>query len=195
MHACRKLVSHVHLPVQSGSDRMLAAMKRGYTVLEYKSIVRRLRAVRPDICVSSDFIVGFPGETEARLRGHAAAGGRGRTSTRASASSTAAARARRRRACRTTRRTRSSWRACSACRTVLNRQAQAISQAMVGHAAAHPGRGAFKKDPGELSGRTENNRVVNFPGAPRLVGQLLDVHITAALPHSLRGDLALKPAA
>ena len=63
--ACPKLVSHLHLPVQSGSDRVLAAMKRGYTVLEYKSIIRKLRAVRPDLCLSSDFIVGFPGETEA----------------------------------------------------------------------------------------------------------------------------------
>ena len=110
-----KLVSHVHLPVQAGSDRVLAAMKRGYTVLEYKSIVRRLRQVRPDISISSDFIVGFPGETETDFDKYVGAGGRESALTPRSRSSTAGGRARRPRTCPTTRRMTSSSRGCSVC--------------------------------------------------------------------------------
>ncbi len=189
-----QLVSHVHLPVQAGSDRVLAAMKRGYTVLEYKAIVRRLRAVRPDICVASDFIVGFPGETEAdfaatlrlveevgfdasfsfvysRRPGTPAASLPDDTPHEVKLAR------------------------LQQLQDLLNRQAQAISQAMVGTQQRILVEGPSRKDPGELSGRTQNNRVVNFRGSPRLVGELLDVHIIAALPHSLRADLALKPAA
>jgi tRNA-2-methylthio-N6-dimethylallyladenosine synthase len=189
-----QLVSHVHLPVQTGSDRVLAAMKRGYTALEYKAIVRRLRAVRPDICVASDFIVGFPGETEtdfaatlrlveevgfdasfsfiySRRPGTPAANLPDDTPYEVKLAR------------------------LQQLQDLLNRQAQAISQAMVGTQQRILVEGPSRKDPGELSGRTQNNRVVNFRGAPRLVGELLDVHITAALPHSLRAELALQPVA
>jgi tRNA-2-methylthio-N6-dimethylallyladenosine synthase len=189
-----QLVSHVHLPVQAGSDRVLAAMKRGYTLLEYKSIVRRLRGVRPQICIASDFIVGFPGETEAdfaatlrlveevgfdvsfsfvysRRPGTPAASLPDDTPQEVKLAR------------------------LQQLQDLLNRQAQAIGQAMVGTRQSILVEGPSRKDSGELCGRTQNNRVVNFRGAPRLVGQLLDVTITAALPHSLRGDVALKPAA
>ncbi len=189
-----QLVSHVHLPVQAGSDRILAAMKRGYTVLEYKSIVRRLRAVRPDISIGSDFIVGFPGETErdfaatlelveevgfdasfsfvySRRPGTPAAGLADDTPQEVKL-----ARLQR-------------------LQDLIDRQARAISQAMVGTRQRVLVEGPSKKDPGELAGRTPNNRVVNFRGPPRLIGQLLDVAVTAALPHSLRGEAALPSAA
>jgi tRNA-2-methylthio-N6-dimethylallyladenosine synthase len=189
-----QLVSHVHLPVQAGSDRVLAAMKRGYTVLEYKAIVRRLRAVRPDICVASDFIVGFPGEAEtdfaATLRLVEEVGfdasfsfvySRRPGTPAASLPDDTPHEVKLGR--------------LQQLQDLLNRQAQAISQAMIGTRQRILVEGPSRKDPSELSGRTQNNRVVNFRGAPRLVGELLDVHITAALPHSLRADLALKPAA
>ena len=189
-----QLVSHVHLPVQAGSDRVLAAMKRGYTVLEFKSIVRRLRAVRPDICIGSDFIVGFPGETEsdfaATLRLVEEVGfdasfsfvySRRPGTPAASLPDDTPYEVKLAR--------------LQQLQDLLNRQAQAISQAMVGTQQRILVEGPSRKDPGELSGRTQNNRVVNFPGAPRLVGQLLDVHIAAALPHSLRAELALTSAA
>jgi tRNA-2-methylthio-N6-dimethylallyladenosine synthase len=189
-----QLVNHVHLPVQAGSDRVLAAMKRGYTVLEYKSTVRRLRAVRPQICLASDFIVGFPGETEedfaatlrlveevgfdasfsfvySRRPGTPAAGLPDSTPPEVKLAR------------------------LQQLQDLLNRQAQAISQAMVGTQQRILVEGPSRKDRGELSGRTQNNRVVNFRGAPRLLGQFADVTITAALPHSLRGELALQPAA
>ncbi len=186
-----QLVSHVHLPVQSGSDRILTAMKRGYTVLEYKSIVRRLRAVRPGVCIASDFIVGFPGETEqdfaATLRLVEEVGFDAsfsfvyspRPGTPAASlpdgtpHEVKLARLQR-------------------LQDQLNRQAQAIGEAMVGTRQRILVEGPSKKDPGELSGRTENNRVVNFRGAPRLTGQFVDVTITAAMPHSLRGEVAVK---
>jgi len=187
-----QLVSHVHLPVQSGSDRLLTAMKRGYTALEYKSIVRRLRRVRPGISISSDFIVGFPGETEgdfdATIRlvdevqfdrsfsfvysprpGTPAANLRDTTA----------------RALKLERLQRLQER--------LDRQAQCISDAMVGTRQRVLVEGASKNDAGELTGRTDNNRVVNFPGLGRAqlaAGQFAELVITAALPHSLRGNLA-----
>jgi len=177
----------VHLPVQAGSDRVLAAMKRGYTALEYKSIARRLRAACPGISISSDFIVGFPGETdadfEATLRLIDEVGFDAsfsfvysrRPGTPAAelpddtGQSVKLARLR-------------------LLQTKIDEQARAISRAMVGTRQRVLVEGAAKKDDTELSGRTANNRVVNFPGPRRLVGEFVDVVISAALPHSLRGD-------
>jgi len=185
-----KLAGHVHLPVQSGSDRVLAAMKRGYTVLEYKSIIRRLRAARPDVSITSDFIVGFPGETEADFDRTMALiediGFDGSFSfVYSSRPGTPAAdladdtpqslkleRLRRLQA-------------------ATDAHARRISAAMVGTMQRVLVEGPSRKDPGELAGRTENNRVVNFAGAPRLVGHLVDLRIGAALPHSLRGELPI----
>jgi tRNA-2-methylthio-N6-dimethylallyladenosine synthase len=185
-----QLVSHVHLPVQAGSDRVLTAMKRGYTTVEYKSIVRRLRAARPDICIASDFIVGFPGETEedfaATMRLVQQVGfdasfsfvySRRPGTPAASLADDTAQEIKLERLQRL--------------QALLNAQAQAISTAMVGTRQRILVEGASKKDPGELSGRTENNRVVNFGGPQRLTGQLIDVTITAALPHSLRAQAAV----
>jgi tRNA-2-methylthio-N6-dimethylallyladenosine synthase len=189
-----QLVSHVHLPVQAGSDRILAAMKRGYTVLEYKSIVRRLRAVRPAISIASDFIVGFPGETErdfeATLQLVEEVGfdasfsfvySRRPGTPAASLADDTPQEVKLARLQRL--------------QDLIDREAQAISQAMVGTRQRVLVEGPSKKDPGELAGRTPNNRVVNFRGPPRLIGQLLDVTVTAALPHSLRGEAALQSAA
>jgi tRNA-2-methylthio-N6-dimethylallyladenosine synthase len=186
-----KLAGHVHLPVQSGSDRVLAAMKRGYTVLEYKSIIRRLRAARPDVSITSDFIVGFPGETEADFE---------RTMTLiedvgfdgsfsfvySSRPGTPAA--------DLTDDTPQSLKLerLRRLQAATDAHAQRISQAMVGSMQRVLVEGPSRKDPAELAGRTENNRVVNFAGAPRLVGQLVDLRITSALPHSLRGELPIR---
>jgi tRNA-2-methylthio-N6-dimethylallyladenosine synthase len=183
-----QLAGHVHLPVQAGSDAVLAAMKRSYTVLEYKSIVRRLRARRPDISISSDFIVGFPGETEAdfeatmrlieevgfdqsfsfvysRRPGTPAA-----ALPDATAPEVKLARLQRLQA-------------------KISDQAGAISRAMLGTQQRVLVEGHAKRNVAELSGRTGNNRVVNFPGPGRLVGRFVDVTITAALPHSLRAEI------
>ena len=185
----RQLAPHVHLPVQAGSDRVLAAMKRGYTVLEYKSIVRRLRALRPGISISSDFIVGFPGETDAdfeatmklieevgfdasfsflysRRPGTPAADLPDPTPHEVKLERLQRLQAR------------------------INLQAQALSQAMIGTRQSVLIEGASRKDAAELCGRTANNRTVNFPGPQGLIGRFVDVTITAALPHSLRGELA-----
>ncbi|MBM3356317.1 MAG: tRNA (N6-isopentenyl adenosine(37)-C2)-methylthiotransferase MiaB [Betaproteobacteria bacterium] len=182
-----QLARHVHLPVQAGSDRVLAAMKRGYTALEYKSIARRLRVACPGISISSDFIVGFPGETdadfEATLRLIDEVGFDAsfsfvysrRPGTPAAelpddtGQSVKLARLR-------------------LLQTKIDEQARAISRAMVGTRQRVLVEGAAKKDDSELCGRTANNRVVNFPGPRRLVGGFVDVVISAALPHSLRGD-------
>ena len=191
-----KLVNHIHLPVQSGNDRVLAAMKRGYTALEYKSIARRLKALRPDICLSTDFIVGFPGESELEFEdsmrliesmgfdhsysfiysprpGTPAADLKDDTP-----AAVKLARLQRLQA-------------------AIDANAQAISLAMVGQTLDVLVEGRSKKNPAELMGRTENNRVVNFaaPGhtMARLVGQVLPMTITAALAHSLRGALVLTP--
>ena len=187
--AVPQLVSHVHLPVQSGSDRVLAAMKRGYTVLEYKSIVRRLRAVRPDLCLASDFIVGFPGETESDFEATMRLAqevnfdasfsfvySRRPGTPTASLDDDTPQEVKLERLQRLQRQ--------------LDGQAQAISQAMVGSTQRVLVEGRAKKDANEVSGRTPNNRVVNFPGPARLIGHLVDVRITAALPHSLRGEVA-----
>ena len=183
-----QLVNHVHLPVQSGSDRVLAAMKRGYTVLEYKSIVRRLRAARPAISISSDFIVGFPGETavdfEATLRlidevafdssfsflysprpGTPAAELADGTPHEVKLERLQTLQAR------------------------IETGAQEISAGMVGTCQRVLVEGHAKKNAAELAGRTDNNRTVNFGGPRHLVGSFVDVRITAALPHSLRGEI------
>jgi tRNA-2-methylthio-N6-dimethylallyladenosine synthase len=182
------LATHVHLPVQSGSDRILAAMKRGYTTLEYKSIIRRLRAARPDVCLSSDFIVGFPGETDSDFEqtmqlvtelGFDASfsfiySARPGTPAADLADETPAevklARLQRLQA-------------------AIERQAQAISQSMVGSVQAVLVEGSARKNVQELSGRTSNNRIVNFAGSRDLIGQFASLRITSALPHSLRGEV------
>ncbi len=189
-----KLVSHLHLPVQSGSDRVLAAMKRGYTALEYKSVVRKLRAARPDISLSTDFIVGFPGETDADFEatmklieeiGFDASfsfiySSRPGTPAAELADDTPAE-------VKTQRLMRLQKR--------IEAQAQAISAAMVGTVQRILVEGVSKKDASELAGRTDNNRIVNFGGsahAARLIGRFVDVVITSALPHSLRGEIATR---
>jgi tRNA-2-methylthio-N6-dimethylallyladenosine synthase len=186
--ALDKLAPHVHLPVQAGSDRILAAMKRGYTVLEYKSIIRRLRAARPGVTITSDFIVGFPGETEddfARtLRLVEEVGFDGsfsfvyspRPGTPAAALSDPAPRdAKLARLARLQR--------------ALEGAARSVSVAMVGSLERVLVEGPSRKDPHELAGRTGNNRVVNFAGTEDLIGRMVDVRIEAALPHSLRGRI------
>ncbi|MCU0840356.1 MAG: tRNA (N6-isopentenyl adenosine(37)-C2)-methylthiotransferase MiaB [Thiobacillaceae bacterium] len=183
-----KLANHLHLPVQSGSDRILAAMKRGYTVLEYKSIVRRLRAARPDISLATDFIVGFPGETEADFEAtlrlieevgfdHSFSfvySPRPGTPAASLADDTPQE-VKLQRLYRLQER--------------IREQAAAISASMVGTLQRILVEGPAKKDPEELSGRTENNRVVNFAGHPRLIGHMVEVIITRALPNSLRGEV------
>ncbi|MFO1245460.1 MAG: tRNA (N6-isopentenyl adenosine(37)-C2)-methylthiotransferase MiaB [Ramlibacter sp.] len=183
-----KLVSHLHLPVQHGSDRILMAMKRGYTAMEYKSTVRKLRAIRPDMAMSSDFIVGFPGETDddfARMMkliddvqfdnsfsfifsprpGTPAANLHDDTP--------------------------------HAVKLARLQQVQAVIEANIRRFSAERVgtvqrilvEGPSRKNADELAGRTECNRVVNFRGHPRLVGQMVDVTITGAYPHSLRGEV------
>lgn len=183
-----KLVSHLHLPVQSGSDRVLAAMKRGYTALEYKSLVRRLRAARPDISLSSDFIVGFPGETaedfEKTMKliddvGFDASfsfifSPRPGTPAAELHDDTP-------REVQVERLTHLQQR--------IEALAQTVSQSMVGTIQRVLVEGISKKDENELAGRTDNNRVVNFQGNPRLVHKFIDVRITSAMPHSLRGEV------
>ncbi|OIQ75773.1 tRNA-2-methylthio-N(6)-dimethylallyladenosine synthase [mine drainage metagenome] len=183
-----KLVSHLHLPVQHGSDRVLSAMKRGYTALEFKSIVRRLRAARPDICIGSDFIVGFPGETEAdfaqllklieEMNFDASFSfvfsPRPGTPAATLADDTP-------HEVKLVR--------LQTLQALLERQAAAISAAMVGSVQGVLVEGPSKKDASELQGRTENNRIVNFPAPARLIGRIVPVRITSALPHSLRGEV------
>ena len=183
-----KLAPHVHLPVQSGSDRMLAAMKRGYTALEYRSIVRRLREARPGISLSSDFIVGFPGETEADF--HATLRLARDADFDASFSFIYSPRQgtpaadlpddtpRNEKLDRLQR-----------LQSQLEAQARALGEAMVGTTQRILVEGHSKKQETELRGRTANDRVVNFPGPPSLINGYVDLRITAALPHSLRGEL------
>ena len=184
-----ELVNHVHLPVQSGSDRILAAMKRGHTVLEYKARIRKLRQVRPGISLSSDFIIGFPGETQADFEatlqlieeigfdtsfsfiyserpGTPAASLPDATPMQEKKHRLAVLQAR------------------------LREQADGISAAMLGTRQRVLVSGVSRKDPGQLQGRTENNRVVNFRSDQlSLIGGFADVEITEALPNSLRGIL------
>ncbi|MDP2792729.1 MAG: tRNA (N6-isopentenyl adenosine(37)-C2)-methylthiotransferase MiaB [Sulfurisoma sp.] len=183
-----KLVPHLHLPVQSGSDRILAAMKRGYTALEYKSLVRKLRAARPDLSLSSDFIVGFPGETEEDFEktmklidevGFDASfsfiySPRPGTPAAEMVDDTPQELKLRR---------------LMRLQARIEELAYAVSRAMVGTVQRVLVEGHARKDTTELAGRTANNRVVNFAGGAGLVGRYADVRITAALPHSLRGEV------
>ena len=184
-----QLVSHVHLPVQSGSDRVLAAMKRGYTAIEYKSIVRRLRAARPDISISTDFIVGFPGETEndfeATMRliddvgfdssfSFVYSPRPGTPAAELPDSTPQELKLQR----------------LQALQAKVESNAQMISRRMVGTTQRILVEGPARRDETELAGRTDNHRMVNFTGPRSLQGEFVDVTITAALPHSLRGEIA-----
>jgi tRNA-2-methylthio-N6-dimethylallyladenosine synthase len=185
-----KLANHLHLPVQSGSDRVLALMKRGYTALEFKDKIRKLRAVRPDISISSDFIVGFPGETErdfeATLRlvrevnfdqSFSFIYSRRPGTPAASLPDEVPHEVKQERLARL--------------QAQLEAQAFAISKSMVGtRQRVLVERAAKKNSQNELAGRTENNRWVNFAGPRTLINRFVDVIITEALPHSLRGRLA-----
>jgi len=184
-----KLASHLHLAVQSGSDRVLALMKRGYTALEFKDKVRRLRAVRHDISISSDFIVGFPGETERDFAATLALVrevgfdqsfsfiySRRPGTPAAALADEVEAQEKQARLVRL--------------QAQLESQARAISEAMVGTRQRVLIERTAKKDARELAGRTANNRWVNFAGPATLIGRFVDVTITAALAHSLRGRLA-----
>jgi tRNA-2-methylthio-N6-dimethylallyladenosine synthase len=185
-----KLVSHLHLPVQHGSDRILMAMKRGYTAMEYKSTVRKLRAIRPDMAMSSDFIVGFPGETDDDFNkmmkliddvqfdnsfsfifsprpGTPAANLHDDTP----------------HAVKLAR--------LQQLQAVIESNIRRFSAERVGTVQRILVEGPSRKDATELAGRTECNRVVNFKGHPRLVGQMVDMNITGAYSHSLRGEVLL----
>jgi tRNA-2-methylthio-N6-dimethylallyladenosine synthase len=184
-----ELADYLHLPVQSGSDRVLAMMKRGHTVLEYKQKIRRLREVRPNISLSSDFIVGFPGESERDFEDTLTLIGdlgfdasfsfiySARPGTpAASFPDDTPLEVKKQRLQRL--------------QALIDTQAAAISASMVQSRQRILVEGASKKNPNQLAGRTENNRVVNFDGHPRLVGHFADVVITESLSHSLRGRLA-----
>lgn len=183
-----KLVNHLHLPVQSGSDRVLAAMKRGYSVLEYKSIIRKVRAIRPDISLSSDFIIGFPGETEVDFNatmkliedmnfdesysfvysprpGTPAADLPDDTPPEVKLERLQRLQAQ------------------------INQQARKISLGMIGSIQRVLLEGISKKNAGEFFGRTDNNRVVNLASDPALVGSFINVRITEARSHTLRGEI------
>ena len=192
-----QLVSHLHLPVQHGSDRILMAMKRGYTAMEYKSTIRKLRAVRPGLSLSSDFIVGFPGETEddfgkmmkliddvgfdasfsfifSPRPGTPAANLPDDTPHEVK------------------------LRRLQTLQAAVETQVRRISESRVGTVQSILVEGPSRKDPNELMGRTACNRIVNFAaggGGARLVGQMLQVRITSALPHSLRGEVVVRETA
>ncbi|MEQ6435680.1 tRNA (N6-isopentenyl adenosine(37)-C2)-methylthiotransferase MiaB [Comamonas sp. w2-DMI] len=186
-----KLVSHLHLPVQHGSDKILMAMKRGYTAMEYKSTIRKLRAIRPELAMSSDFIVGFPGETEEDFQkmmkliadvrfdnsfsfifsprpGTPAANLHDDTPHEVK------------------------LRRLQELQAVINHNIREISEERVGTVQRLLVEGHSKRGNGELMGRTECNRVVNFPGNERLIGQLVDVKITEAMAYTLRGEVVTR---
>ena len=186
-----QLVSHLHLPVQHGSDKILMAMKRGYTAMEYKSTIRKLRAIRPDLAMSSDFIVGFPGETEEDFQkmmklihdvrfdnsfsfifsprpGTPAANLHDDTPHEVK------------------------LRRLQELQAVINTNIKEISEERVGTVQRLLVEGVSKRDGSELMGRTYCNRVVNFPGNERLIGQMVDVKITEAKAYTLRGEVLLK---
>lgn len=191
----RKLVDHLHLPVQHGSDRILMAMKRGYTVLEYKSIIRKLRAIRPNISIATDFIVGFPGETDADFAKtmdliHEIGYDNSFSFIYSPRPGTPAANLQdgTPHAVKLER--------LKLLQSTIDANMVRISEGMVGSVQRILVEGPSRKDPTELHGRTENNRVVNFalPDLPQarrdqLVGQMLDVRIVHAYPHSLRGEV------
>jgi tRNA-2-methylthio-N6-dimethylallyladenosine synthase len=188
-----QLVSHLHLPVQHGSDRILMAMKRGYTALEYKSTVRKLRAIRPDLALSSDFIVGFPGETDAD---HAKmmqliedlqfdnsfsfifSPRPGTPAANLADATTHEVKLKR----------------LQEVQAAINASIARISDSRLGTVQRILVEGPSKRDSSELMGRTECNRVVNFAGPARLVGQLIDVRITETRTFSLRGEVVLQEA-
>jgi len=185
-----KLASGLHLPVQAGSDRVLAAMKRGYTALEYKSLVRRLRAVRPDISLSSDFIVGFPGETDADFEatlkliedvgfdaGYSFIFSRRPGTPAAEMADDTPVDVKQAR--------------LRQLQKKIDEQEQIVNQKMVGSVQRILVEGVSKKDSGELMGRTDNNRVTNFKANPRLIGQFVNVAITAVSTHTLRGEIVV----
>ncbi len=183
-----KVVNHLHLPVQSGSDRVLAAMKRGYSAIEYKSIIRKIRALRPNISISSDFIIGFPGETEADFEAtmklieavyfdesfsfiySPRPGTPAADLTDDTPQEIKLERLHR-------------------LQEKIAQHATSISQNMVGTTQRILIEGYSKKSADELCGRTENNRMVNFIGDSNRIGQFIDIKITVALPHSLRGEI------
>ncbi|MEY4645826.1 MAG: tRNA ((37)-C2)-methylthiotransferase MiaB [Pseudomonadota bacterium] len=183
-----KLVSHLHLPVQHGSDRILMAMKRGYTAMEYKSTVRKLRAIRPELSLSSDFIVGFPGETD---EDHAKtmqlidelgfdnsfsfifSPRPGTPAANLQDNTPHAVKLKR----------------LQQLQEVIEANIRSISARRLGTVQRILVEGPSKRDPGELMGRTECNRAVNFKGPTRLIGQMVDVKISLAYPHSLRGEV------
>ena len=184
-----KLANYLHLPVQSGSDRVLAAMKRGYTALEFKAKIRKLRSVRPGISVSSDFIVGFPGETDADFeatmkliedvgfdQSFSFIYSRRPGTPAASLHDDTPAAVKHARLERL--------------QATINASAAKIGESMVGSVQRVLVTGPSARNPAELTGKTENMRSVNFPGDPRLIGQFVDVTITAALTNSLRGRVA-----
>ncbi len=186
-----QLVSHLHLPVQHGSDKILMAMKRGYTAMEYKSTIRKLRAIRPDLAMSSDFIVGFPGETEDDFQkmmklihdvrfdnsfsfifsprpGTPAANLHDDTPHEVK------------------------LRRLQELQAVINENIKEISEERVGTVQRLLVEGLSKRDGSELMGRTECNRVVNFPGNERLIGQMVDVRVTEAKTYTLRGEVLVR---
>ncbi|MEO8407833.1 MAG: TRAM domain-containing protein, partial [Oxalobacteraceae bacterium] len=190
-----KLVDHLYLPAQHGSDRILAAMKRGYSALEYKSVVRRLRAVRPNIAISSDFIVGFPGETDADFEAlmqliddigfdnsysfvfSARPGTPAASLQDDTPHEIKLARLQRLQA-------------------VISDNTKRYSQQMIGTVQRILVEGPSAKNPQEMQGRSENNRVVNFDGGPdgtHLIGQQVDIDITHSYTYSLRGELVAAP--
>ena len=184
-----KLANFLHLPVQSGSDRVLAAMKRGYTALEFKQKLRKLRAVRPDISISSDFIVGFPGESDADFdktmkliedvgfdQSFSFIYSRRPGTPAADLADDVTSEAKHARLDRLQKH--------------INAHALGISQAMVGSVQTVLVEGPSKKNTDELTGKTENMRSVNFPAPKRLIGQFVDVVITEAMSNSLRGRVA-----
>ncbi len=183
-----ELVSHLHLPVQAGSDRILTLMKRGHTVLEYKSLIRRLRQVRPELSLSSDFIIGFPGESEADFEATMALIndiGFDRSfsfiysprpgTPAANLPDDVSAEVKKARLARLQAR--------------INEMAAQISSAMVGSVQRVLVERPSTKDASQLAGRTENNRVVNFSGHASLIGKFVNVKITEAMPNSLRGEM------
>jgi len=183
-----KLANHLHLPVQSGSDRILAAMKRGYTAIEFKSKIRRLRKVRPDIAVTSDFIIGFPGETEADFEDtmnliHEIGFDNSFSFIYSPRPGTPAAQL----PDNVSMEIKKQRLVVLQNRILLN--TKRFSEAMIGTDQPIVVTGPSRKNPDKLSGRTENNRVVNFVGSPDLIGQLINVYITDALPNSLKGEL------
>jgi len=189
-----QLVNHLYLPAQHGSDRVLMAMKRGYTALEYKSVIRRLREVRPNISVSSDFIIGFPGETDADFEalmkliddigfdnsfsfifsprpGTPAANLQDETPQDVK------------------------LKRLQRLQAVINDNVKRFGDEMVGSVQRILVEGPSKRDPNEMQGRTENNRVVNFDGGPnasRLIGQMLDLRITQSFAYTLRGEIIIR---